>query len=742
MRHPNDGVETIFHVAPNHSPIMNDELGDSNPNGLDLNDILFVLFMHKWKVLACSIVGIAAAFFYLVQESGQEFQAKLLVRYVMERSAMDPVESEVKSVNATTNGDNAIKSEVEILTSIDLAEQVAQTVGIERLLSRKHANASAAARHIAAHLKVNALSGSNVIQLSYKDRNPELAKRVLEELVSRYFDKHLQAHRSLGAFAFVSQQTEEVRKQLQQTEEDLKQLKAKAGIPALAENTETVTAAMIKANSDLQAARVELAEQRARVAEIKNSIASGHSPSPRGAQLTGDGGIRQYEDLSADVSRLRQEELNLLAKYTPESRAVQIRRTQIDDLENQRRAIEMKLPAISNARNFKDTSPLSVLNLLSETAHLAAIEARTATLEVQLREIQARAERLSNHGTQIAQLERNKELEEANYKYFEASLEKARIDEALDPSRIPNISVVQKPSPTPSRLTGYLKYAFALAGGGVASGVAVAFLIALVLDPSVKRPRELERRCGIQPLISIPDAEETLRDSLKELRIADANNPPRYPMADSAVVQTLHPFYAAVRDRLALYFELNGIARKPKLVAVAGLSKGAGASTFAAGLAAAFAETGDGKVLLVDMNNCGSNGNSQSHVRPACTLAELLRNGCTRSASAKHISLTVVTGSEANAGRIVPKKFYDLMPDLQASDFDYIIFDMPLFNQTSITIAMAGLMDKFLLIVQAEKDHQEVVKRANRELLAASGHVSVILNKVRSHVPEWLNAEL
>ena len=102
----------------------------------------------------------------------------------------------------------------------------------------------------------------------------------------------------------------------------------------------------------------------------------------------------------------------------------------------------------------------------------------------------------------------------------------------------------------------------------------------------------------------------------------------------------------------------------------------------------------------------------------------------------------MVTGSEANAGRIVPKKFYDLMPDLQASDFDYIIFDMPLFNQTSITIAMAGLMDKFLLIVQAEKDHQEVVKRANRELLAASGHVSVILNKVRSHVPEWLNAEL
>jgi len=724
---------------------MKEEQSDSNQSGLDLNDILFVLFMHKWKVLACAIVGIAVALIYLIQESGQEFQAKLLVRYVLERSAIDPVDPQVNTVNASANGENAIISEVEILTSTDLAEQVAQAVGSDRLLPHKPGGnkVSEAARHITSHLKVGALRGSNVILISYKDSDPELAKRVLEELMSRYFDKHLQVHRSLGAFAFVSEQTDEVRKQLHQTEEALKQLKAKAGIASLAENTETVTAAMIKANGDLQIARVELAEQRARVAELKKAISSASvSPAQHGTQMVRDGGVRQYDDLSADVSRLRQDELNLLTKYTPESKAVQIRRMQIDDLESQRRVMEMKLPAVSDTHFSTGSSSLSVLNLLSETAHLAAIEAKTATLEVQLRDIQARAERLSNNGTQIAQLERNKELEEANYKYFAASLEKARIDEALDPSKIPNISVVQKPSPAPISITGYLKYALVLAGGGVASGVALAFLFALVLDPSVKRPRELERRCGIQPLVSIPDADQANHDSLQDLRIADTSNPPRYPMADSAVVGTLHPFFAAVRDRLAIYFELNGISRKPKLVAIAGLSKGAGASTFAAGLAAALAETGDGKVLLVDMNARGANGNPQVHGHPACTLAEVLRNGGARSGPAKNLCLTVVTGSDANAGRIVPKRFYDLMPDLQASDFDYIIFDMPLFNQTSITTAMAGLMDKFLLIVQAEKDNQDVVKRAYRELVTANGNVSVVLNKVRVHAPEWLNADV
>jgi len=37
-------------------------------------------------------------------------------------------------------------------------------------------------------------------------------------------------------------------------------------------------------------------------------------------------------------------------------------------------------------------------------------------------------------------LERKREMDEANYKYFAASLEKARVDEALDPSKMPTLA--------------------------------------------------------------------------------------------------------------------------------------------------------------------------------------------------------------------------------------------------------------------------------------------------------------
>jgi Mrp family chromosome partitioning ATPase len=64
----------------------------------------------------------------------------------------------------------------------------------------------------------------------------------------------------------------------------------------------------------------------------------------------------------------------------------------------------------------------------------------------------------------------------------------------------------------------------------------------------------------------------------------------------------IRPYCDAIRDRLGLYFELNHLTHRPKLVGVAGFSETAGASSLAAGLAASLSETNDGKVLLVDAN--------------------------------------------------------------------------------------------------------------------------------------------
>src|SRR5215472_2838426 len=104
-------------------------------SGVHLSDILFVFFKRKWTIILCVIAGIiAAAAFYFFYPPVYASQAKLLVRYVLERSAVDPIEAEKAAAASHNEGDRVIGAEMEILTSWDLAMHVAQAIGPKRLL--------------------------------------------------------------------------------------------------------------------------------------------------------------------------------------------------------------------------------------------------------------------------------------------------------------------------------------------------------------------------------------------------------------------------------------------------------------------------------------------------------------------------------------------------------------------------------------------------------------------------------
>ena len=284
-----------------------------------------------------------------------------------------------------------------------------------------------AAQSIASGLKVIANKGSNIILISYKNPNPEIATLVLQELLSRYFVKHLEVHRSVGAFDFVTQQTDQVRARLNQTEDALKSLREKTGIASLKEGSAALTAEAAKTQEQLNAAEADLAEQQALVSQ----------------------------------------------------------------------------KATDGAKTWRKKKPGDEK---ANKAKVAGTQAKIETLKSRLRDIQRRTKQVSELAPQIEDLERKKEMDEGNYKYFAASLEKARVDEALDPSKIPNISAVQRPSPPCLETKKRDKILMGVAGGGLALGIALALLRGLVLNQSVGRPLQLETRLHIPLMLSIPYA--------------------------------------------------------------------------------------------------------------------------------------------------------------------------------------------------------------------------------------------
>lgn len=638
-------------------------------SGVNLSDILFALFKRKRTIIVCAAVGIiAAAAFYFLYPPSYESQAKLLVRYVLERSAVDQIEGANAGVSSSDTTDKVIGAEIEILTSWDLAVQVADAIGAKRLGAPSK---EAAARGIFLGLKVISNKGSNIIFVSYKNREPELATLVLQELLSRYFVKHLEVHRSVGAFDFVAQQTDQVRTRLNQTEDALKSLREKTGIASLKEGSAALATEGAKAQEQLSAAEAELAEQKALVSQVTEN----------------------------------------------------------------------------KARKWKTTSQSSERSPVSGRARVAGIQAKVEALNSRLRDIQQRTKQLSELAPQIEDLERKRGMDDANYKYFAASLEKARIDEALDPSKMPNISAVQRPSPPMPVTTKRVKIALGLAGGGIVLGVALALLRGLVLNRTVGRPLDLETQLQIPLMLSIPYS-NTRNGHLALPTNGSAANPGALAtrrhhsrLAPWEAGHFIRPYCDAIRDRLGLYFELNQLTHKPKLVGVAGFSESGGTSTLAAGLAASLSETNDGKVLLVDINLGPEDVHPFFKGKPAYSLnAALKPNGAITSAS-DNLYLATVGPSNAGPAQLGLKKFFDMMPNLKASDFDYIIFDMPPLGQTSPTWGMSPFMDKLLLVVEAEKNNRELIKRGYRKLVSERDNVAVVVNKARSYVPKWLDTE-
>ena len=586
------------------------------PSGLDAQSIVLILFRHKWKILFMALAGIAAAAaVYVLLPPVYESSAKLLVRYVLERSAIDSVDSK-DGTGGNRNNDGIINSELEILTSWDLAAEVAETIGVERLASKSSGTSikSEAARAISLGLSVAALKGSNVITVSYRHRDPELASLVLSELLSRYFTKHLEVHRSVGAFDFVTQQTDQVRGRLRQTEEELKTFKSKAGIISLPETTSALGVQLGRSQEELLAAEAQRAEQLARVKELEkwltgggerqadqeslklqtpneaqgrqSDAASAESASARLSQPPSNTDVQKYEALNDRITRERQTELELLSKYTPENDLVQRWQKHIETLDRQRSELERRFPSLVAASPAKTTTAkVSQVDLVSERARLAAVEAKTETLRAQVRVAQEKIKQFSDIGTQISELERRKEVEETNYKYFESSLEKARIDEALDPSKIPNINVVQKPSPPAKVVDKLRKLVMGIAAGGLALGLAIALLIDLVIDKSVKAPLELETRLRMPVLRSIPYLS---RNGHARPQLSNGNSPKggkpegkrqvkgrENGSATRQIGHRIAPFCNSIRDRIILHFEVHRLTHKPKLIAVTGnMSRG------------------------------------------------------------------------------------------------------------------------------------------------------------------------
>jgi len=732
---------------------------------LQLGDIYYTLFRHKWKIILCSLTGFGAAFaIYKLMPPPYQSEARLFIRYVITepKTALGPGRDDSVTKSPDQRGETIISSEVEIITSLDLTNQVVKNVGAEKILAKVGGgnNPGEAAGWIRKGLQVEVPARSSIIRIALQHPDNEVVQVALRELVNSYLKMHVEIHSAVGIVGdSLTQETDQLRARLAQTEDDLRKATNKAGIISLEDYKKTSGEQMAHIRQQIFDLQAQLAELTSIYNELTKgrpvegaTVAQAPAPLPREKLLA-------YQKIIVRLNLLRQREQELLSQFTEESPRVLELRQQLTEAEEQKTKLETEVPGLSQWRPAApaDSAPAGTANEFNAAAGMArinALQARLKTLNGQLEEIKAEAVKVDQMEVSISELRRQKELQEANYRYYTASLEQSRITEALGTGRVSNISQIQTPTPPAMDWTKTTKIIAGIAFGGIVLGLGWAFAVELFLDRTVRRSTDVERTLRLPLFLSIPKiARKRPARSRGPKPVAPANGsttpsvqPGALPLAapNQALMPggsevALNPFYETLRDRLISYFDSINLIHKPKLVAVTGLGKDTGVTTIAAGLARSFSEIGEGNVLLVDMTQ--GQGSAQHFHKGEPVGIEQLFN--TRGSAFVQDNLYVVSESSSSErlAKGMPQRFNQLIPKLKASDFDYIIFDMPPVNQISVTPRLANFMDMMLLVLEAEKADMDIAHHASDLLAKSKSPVGVVLNKTKSYVPARLHQD-
>jgi uncharacterized protein involved in exopolysaccharide biosynthesis/Mrp family chromosome partitioning ATPase len=741
-------------------PMQNHER-QNQAAGLNLADIYYILFRHKWKIILLSAAGfLAAALVYLTQPASYTSEAKLFIRYILESRVPSGIAGDTQTKTLDTEGANIINSEIEIIKSLDLAVQVAEAIGPEKILGKgsTQTNKYEAAALLRKGLTVAVPPRSDILRITFQYPNREIVQPVLSQLIDAYLRKHVEIHRNVGTFDDVlTQKTDALRSQLAQTEQDLRRAKTNAGVMSIEDSKKAYTEEISKIRQDLFNTQAELAEREAALAEHQKLLpVKAETPSDKPEADVPSDKMEEYKSVCGRLDSFRKREQELLAQYTEENSLVRGIRERIAAAEKTQKKLEADYPKLTKLQlpSSKPGGPVNEFSDENARIWITALQVKIKVLSSQLEKTTTEAKVVNELEPAITELQRKRDLEETKYRHFSTSLEQTRFDELLGAGKSSNINVAQMPSPPYREARELVKILSGLAIGGVVAGLALAFLIELFLDPTLRRPTEVETRLHLPLFLTIPRMHRNGRPALPAPALPGADLPgPGEAGAEPGTnkkselvpwhANGLAAYYEALRDRLVTFFEAHNLIHKPKLIAVTGCGKGVGATTIATGLAASLSETGDGNVLLVDMTTGQGAAHPFFKGKPGVGLADALASD-TRGNALVQEKLYVVAerGNDGLLPRVLPRRFSSLVPKLKASDYDYIIFDMPPVSQISVTPRLAGFMDTVLLVIESEKTDRDVAKRAVAMLAESKANVCAVLNKNRRYVPERLQQEI
>jgi uncharacterized protein involved in exopolysaccharide biosynthesis len=490
---------------------VNHRKTDARPPLTKLHDWVTVGLRHR-RLAVISFVGVLLGAILGAFLLPPRYQARIKILVKHER--LDPLVSAYSASSLPQNtvsvSDTEVNSEIELIKSRDLLEKVVTACGLQntvthfwpspsRLGGDPQKKLATAVRNLQAALKVELLPKTDLISVTYDAASPQQAAPVLNTLVNLYMEKHMAVHQPAGTFEFFQKQTQQYEQGLAQAESRLVEFRRKLGVVS----PEQEKVATLQRLSEFQA---ELKQTQAAIAETEQrrealEVQAGTLPSRMTTEMRVSDNPQLMGQLKFTLLNLELKRTELLQKFEPTYRLVKEVDTQLEQTRAAIQAAE-KSQLHDETTNRNPTYEWVDSELARTRSELAAEHARAEALSRTLRSYEQQAGALDQKQAVEQDLLRDKKAQEENYLLYQRKQEEARISNALNRSRIVNVTVAEAAAvpvlPSRSR-------AFTLLAGLLAASAASVVAVAAgeYLNPSFRTSDDVQESLDVPVLASV-----------------------------------------------------------------------------------------------------------------------------------------------------------------------------------------------------------------------------------------------
>src|SRR6184192_2944113 len=256
---------------------------DEEKQGFTMRDFLAIGFRQRRLIINTflGILAISMVIAFLLPRK-YEAQMKILVRHERAEQVVSP-ERDTPVQWRTEVSEEELQSEAELIRSKDLLGRVVVACNLQSLdggslWSKAEENDEQKIAHAVIKLEkaltVQPIKLTNLISVSYKSRDPQLAARVLNSLASLYLEKHLAMHRAPGEFEFFHQQAEEYRKALANAEAKLTDFSREQGVVNPGLEKEIAVRKLAEFEADAKSAQATIAATRQSIRAVESQLAT------------------------------------------------------------------------------------------------------------------------------------------------------------------------------------------------------------------------------------------------------------------------------------------------------------------------------------------------------------------------------------------------------------------------------------------------------------------------------------